>query len=241
MKSGKAFTLIELMMVIAIIGILAALLLPALSRSKETARRVACQSNLRQSGLGMSMYTDETGFFPALRHWDTNVHRFVTYGWQAQLLPYASGNTRVFKCPSTSHEFSWPTNRSELGFPFPYNIGNSTPFSYGYNGWGVAAVEGLGLGVVAQDPIPAGSIAKPSDMIGIGDSGGTAWISFHRLLSTPIKPPGKRHREGANIVFVDGHVEWQNQTNWTALNEAAARRWNNDNLPHRDLWISGGR
>jgi prepilin-type processing-associated H-X9-DG protein len=155
------------------------------------------------------------------------------------LLPYVSGNTRVFKCPSTSHEFAWPTNRSDLGFPFPYNIGNSTPFSYGYNGWGVASVGGYGLGVTTLFPLSASKVAKPSDMIAIGDSSGTAWISFHRLLSISIKPPGKRHRDGANIVFVDGHVEWQEQTTWIAHTESAARRWNNDNQPHRNRWISG--
>ena len=58
-RGAFAFTLVELLVVIAMIAILAALLLPVLSRAKEHALRTACLNNLRQLGLGMRMYWDD--------------------------------------------------------------------------------------------------------------------------------------------------------------------------------------
>lgn len=113
MYREKGFTLIELLVVIAVIALLMSILMPALSRAREGARRTACGSQLRQHALALLMYADENRYrLPEPTHpgnwlWDLDI--------QVVNFMLAAGMTKeIFYCPSNR------VMRSDIDFFFTY-------------------------------------------------------------------------------------------------------------------------
>jgi prepilin-type N-terminal cleavage/methylation domain-containing protein len=178
-RRGGAFTLVELLVVIAVIAILAAIVLPALSRAKEQAYTTYCKNNLHQLGLALKMYVNDFQAYPV---WETWLENGVV-DWTAQLAPYAgavqaasaylgtpqpSATNSIYACPSYV----------QLGGIFaPGGLG-----SYGYNclGFQDPSTEDTSyLGLELMPPTPANvmnpflretDVLAPNDMIAIADS-----------------------------------------------------------------------
>jgi prepilin-type N-terminal cleavage/methylation domain-containing protein len=240
---NRGFTLIELLVVIAIIAILAALLLPALSRSKARAQTLVCVSNLRQIGLGLSLYLNDTSTFP--RYATLESTRRDARTWYDMILRYTGGSwtNGIFVCPLYA------------GFVRDYIISpgpaGELPFgSYGYNESGtgrypIGTNRGLGLSHNnLQPPIRESEIAAPSEMIALGDAFAEAKLDYHfdlLVLKSFVTPDPywsriTRHRATISSWFCDGHVESGKFPLRPARTPEARRRWNRDNESHPETW-----
>ena len=200
MKVRNGFTLVELLVVIAVVGLLIALLLPALSATRATAISAVCKSNLRQIGLSMHTYAEaHGGRFPWTEHSDEEQSWIVTLG------PYLEEVDAVRVCPEDPRGAEWMTNEKK-GTSYGINNFVADPEVEGYHGSLRKLRDKSRLIVLFE-----------ADAEREGDHG-SDHIHCSQFYSPVYKNLGKvfergfreidtdRHGESANYLFADGHV-----------------------------------
>jgi len=215
-----AFTLVELLVVVAIIGLLASLLLAAISGAKDKARRITCTNNLRQINLGVRMYSDDSNDKapnPAGR----TSRPYIAY--KALMKSYVGLNgtssvqDKLFACPADTFYFDYSLGHYPYSDPLVGYVAGSICArpdydysSYLFNGGNLMTnrkkqpmarpgIAGLSLG----------SIKHPARTVLVAEVPALLPFSWHHPKWPRWSVKNDFYNDAMNVVgFVDGHVSY---------------------------------
>jgi prepilin-type N-terminal cleavage/methylation domain-containing protein/prepilin-type processing-associated H-X9-DG protein len=196
---NRAFTLLELLIVIAIIMILAAILLPGLNRSRQLSKSIYCANNLKNINMGFGMYaSDWDGYFVPYKYPNGSyIH------WPYGIDPYIGGKAKSGWCFSYRHDFgssmawycpSGPVYKEDTSGRY-----RSDYIDYAYN----ISLGGYGSGGSKQ----IHSISRPSKVLLCLDSRYPGFdLGIAYIINNSDDRIHARHNNRFNVVFIDGHV-----------------------------------
>jgi len=214
MHKQRGFTLVELLVVIAIIAILMGILMPALHLVREQAKSAVCTSNMRQIGLGASLYADASDLYiPRGKGGGTGE------AWYQLFMPFLAQRpidndyrtVKIYRCSS------YPDKQQTV--------------CYVVNGWTFQDKSDM-VGREIQEPTKLTVCRRPSFTIYLADNESGPWRPIIRRANDDgwnrcdVWNPGHlpdsdshdvtrgrrvaraRHRNGSNCLYLDWHVEW---------------------------------
>jgi prepilin-type processing-associated H-X9-DG protein/prepilin-type N-terminal cleavage/methylation domain-containing protein len=209
----SCFSLIELLVAIAIIAILAALLLPVLGNARKMAHRTGCQNNMKQSSTWAAMYIHDHDGLQAMNYVDTGKFK----AWTEYLIAYSNNITykarKIYLCPSSQPQ-EWVDIYKTVAGPFR----NLTPSSY-YLDFSIGTSG-------RQDFLVAKKVRDPSGYIVTADSSSAPSSGSPGLMFCAV-PYAKgdiseaavdcRHNGKINFAFLDGSVADKLPQEWKAI------------------------
>jgi prepilin-type N-terminal cleavage/methylation domain-containing protein/prepilin-type processing-associated H-X9-DG protein len=199
-KLGRAFTLVELLVVISVIALLMAILLPALGRARGVAKRTYCAANLRQIGIAMRSYLDDNrDIFPLACAYPWSITDPTNPGYLPPITQFLSRllkSPKVFICPADTTADATP--------PYHLRTGNT---SYWYRGYpdpppNCSLINGLGGITIYQScDVQQGMKANNIEVMGDFDKVHPGFTGAFR------KRAGQK-----NFLFADWHIgNYKNQ------------------------------
>lgn len=197
------FTVVELLAILAILTVLAALVLPALARAQERSRTVSCLGHMKKIGQALLLHAqDRGGQFPRSSH-SAGANRETA--WATSIAPYLGAKEGEATAAWVNREFRCPANTNA----------SPTAYSYGLNVFFELQPGDSYVGRPAtwrrtmQVPSPGRTILLAE--VATASAGMTAdHFMCHQWSSTAAARnavAGERHSGGSHYLFVDGHVE----------------------------------